>query len=161
MKLYEIAKEYEQIINELYDDEGNENPQALAKLEANEIAMEKKAIAIASWIKNMIAEKEAIAEAKRNMYERERSLSKRIDNWKQYIKENMERRGISEIKCPYFILKIKKNPQSVDDYNFDEIPNEYKKVSVELDKAKLRLEMMNGVIIPGARLKQDTGLQIK
>lgn len=161
MRLYEIATEYEQIINDLYDEEGNENPQALAKLEGTEIALEKKAIAIGSWIKNMIAEKEAIADAKRNMYERERSLTTKIENWKQYIKENMERCGISEIKCPYFVLKIKKNPQSVDDYNFDEIPEEYKKIKVELDKAKLRMEMMNGVVVPGARLKQDTGLQIK
>lgn len=161
MQLYKIASEYEQIIDELYDEEGNMNPQALIRLEANEAALESKAIAIASWIKNMSAEKDAIEQAKKNMLDREKALKNKIDSWKDYIKQNMERRGIQEIKCPHFVLKIKKNPEAVDDYDADNIPEEYKKYTVSLDRVLIKDHIHNGVVIPGARLKQDTSLSIK
>ena len=101
MKLFEIAQEYQEIINELYDEDDNENPQAIARLEANTMALEKKSLSISSWIRNMEIEKETLCEAKRqidqakkNILARERALENKIDRWKGYILNNMEARGI-------------------------------------------------------------------
>jgi hypothetical protein len=163
MNLYQISNDYVEILNDLYDSEGNVNETALARLEQNEVAMEKKAIAIASFIQNMKAEKEAIDGAKKQMVEREKRLQKRIDDLMGYLQVNMDKRGIKNITCPYFEIKIKKCPPSVDIFDEDSIPQEYKRTKVEVkpDKIKMLAEMKEGVIIPGANLQQRLTVDIK
>ena len=163
MKLYEITAEYASILHELYEEDGTLNPQALAKLEDNEIAMEKKAIAIASFIKNMDAERHAIDEAKKAMTEREKRFKKRIDDLEDYLLVNMERRGINHISCAYFDIKVKKCPPSVDIYDEIALPDEYKRTKTEIvaDKIKMKDEMIAGVVIPGANLKNKMRLEIR
>lgn len=163
MNLYQISREYEEILNDLYDDEGNVNEQALMKLENNEIAMEKKAIAIASYIKNMDAEREGIASAKKAMAEREQRYKKRSDELLGYLLSNMERRGLTSVKCPYFEIKLKKCPPSVDILDESLLPPEYLRTKTEVspDKVKMLQEMKVGVIIPGAGLKHNLKLDIQ
>lgn len=163
MKLYEITNEYQEILDDLYDEEGNVNEMALAKLEQNEVAMEKKAVAIASYIKNMDAERTAIDEAKKAMADREKRYKKRISDLEGYLMVNMQKRGITQVKCPYFEIKVKKCPLSVDDdtLDMDVLPDEYKRFKVEPDKSKILGEMKVGVIIPGASLKQNIKLEIR
>lgn len=163
MNLYQISVEYQNILSDLYDDEGVINEQALAKLENNELALEKKAIAIASFIKNMDAEREAIDAAKKAMSEREKRFKKRIDELEGYLLSNMETRGINHVSCPYFDIRVKKCPPSVDVINEDEVPPEYTRTKTEvlLDKVKMLQEMKVGVIIPGVALKQNLKLDIR
>lgn len=163
MKLYEITKEYEEILNDLYDDQGEINPQALIKLEQNEMEMEKKAIAIASFIQNMNAEKEAIENAKSAMADREKRYKKRIDDLKGYLQMNMEKRGINHIKCPLFEIKLKKCPVSVCIEDEDALPENYKRTKVEVapDKIKMLQDMKVGIIIPGASLQQRMSIDIR
>jgi len=168
MKLFEISQEYAQIINELYDDEGNENPQALARLEENQVSLEKKAIAIASWIKNMEIEKAALTAAKKeiddnkkNIIEREKALESKIKRWNGSLQHEMETRGINEIKCPYFVLKLKKNPHSLDVPDEEIIDEDYRVYDWKLDRARMLSDMKNGVIIDGAAIQQKMRLEIK
>jgi hypothetical protein len=163
MNLYEIDHEYREILRELYDDEGNVNEQALIKLENNQMTMEKKAIAIASFIKNMEAEREAIDTAKKAMAEREKRFKKRIDELEGYLLSNMERRGINHVSCPYFDIKLKKCPPSVEIVDESALPDEYKRTKIEVlpDKVKIKEEMKVGVLIPGAILKQGLRLEIR
>lgn len=163
MNLYQISAEFSQILDELYDEEGNVNQQALIKLEQNELAMEKKSIAIASYIKNLDAEREAIDNAKKAMAERERRYKKKIDELQGYLLTNMERRNINHITCPYFDIRLKKCPPSVDIIDESLLPEKYKRTKIEThpDKIKIKDEMMMGVIIPGAQIKTNLRLEIK
>lgn len=168
MNLYQIAAEHEQIFNEMYDEEGNENPQALTKLEGTLMAFEQKSISIASWIKNMEIEKAIISEAKKqieeakkNVAEREKAYENKIDRWKNYLKENMERCGINKISCPKFIISLMKKPPSVNPYDESKIPDDYWVIERRLDKAKLLEHMKNGVIVEGANLNMGMRIQIK
>lgn len=163
MKLYEIAREYEQILEELYDEEGNVNKDALVKLESTEVAIEKKAIALASFIKNMDAERAAIESAKKEMADRERRFKKRIEDLEGYLLSNMQRCGIDKISCAYFEIKLKKCPVSVDIEDESKLPPEYMRIKTEElpDKIKMKEEMMAGVIIPGASLKQNLRVEIR
>lgn len=163
MSLYQISNEYNEILSNLYDDDGVVNETELARLEANELAMEKKAIAIASFIKNMDAERVAIDTAKKAMADREKIYKKRIDELEGYLLSNMERRGITNVKCPYFEIKLKKCPPSVDVSDASLLPAEYTRTKTEIfpDKIKMKEEMMMGVLIPGASLKTNLRLEIK
>lgn len=164
MRLYDIANEYQNILNELYDPEtGEVNESALLKLEQVETSLDKKAIALASFIRNMDAEKEAIKAAKDQMALREKRLNKRIESLEEYLQSNMERCGISHISCPHFEIKLKKCPASVDVENEEMIPEEYKRIVTEtrIDKVKIKEEISLGVVIPGASLKNRLRLEIK
>lgn len=163
MKLYEINQEYEQILNDLYTDDGEVNQDALMRLEQNELDAEKKIVATACYIKNMEAEREAISAAKKAMAEREARYKKRADELQGYLLFNMEKRGISNVKSPYFEIKLKKCPASVDILDQAALPAEYLRTKTEVvpDKIKMLSEMKMGVIIPGASLKHNMKLDIQ
>lgn len=162
--LYEIANEYQALLEDRYDPETGEFLQpALGRIDEIAERLEDKAIAVASYIKNLEAEREAIEKAKKNMAEREARLDKRADYLTQYLQSNMERCGITEIKSPFFVLKLRKCPVSTDIIDESLIPNDYKKVKevVSIDKLKLKEELQAGVIVPGAALKQNIRLEIR
>lgn len=164
MNLFKIANEYRFLAHTLIDDEtGAINEEALTCLAIAESNVKEKAIAVASFIKNIDAERNAIDEAKKAMHEREVRLNKQINYLTDYLKDNMEACEITEITCPYFDIKIKKNPISVDVQDEALIPMEYKKVKevVSIDKVKIKEEILAGVVVPGAALKQNTRLDIK
>lgn len=165
MRLFEINREYEQILDELYDEDGVINPQALTRLEENQMTMEKKVIAISSYIKNLESEQEAIEQAKKAMSLREKRLKEKVADLQGYLLNNMEQRGITQVKCPYFDIKIKKCPPSVNDdtLNMDLLPEEYKRTKIEIkpDKVAMLRDMKEGIIIPGASLKTNMRVEIR
>lgn len=164
MNLYEIANDYAMVLHETFDPEtGEVNEQAIAKLEAIGETLEQKGIAVASYIKNLEAESEAIERAKKAMAEREARLNKRVDYLTYYLQSNMERCGIKEIKCPYFVAKLKKNPDAVDIKDEESIPEEFVETVTEkkINKRKIREQLLLGVVIPGATLRQSQRLEIK
>lgn len=164
MKLYEIADKYENIIDKTFDQETGEiNEVALSSLDEVTKQIEEKGIAIASYIKNLDAEREAINQAKKNMAERENALDKKADYLTQYLQSNMERCGINEIKSPYFNIRLKKCPISTDIINEEFIPDKYKKVKevVSIDKLKIKADILAGIEIAGAALRQNNRLEIK
>lgn len=163
MNLYQISADYAQILDHLYDEEGNVNQNEMAKLEDTKLEMDKKAIAVASYIKNLDAERRAIDDAKKDMSDRERRYKKRIEDLEGYLLSNMERCGIDHIKSPHFDIKLKKCPTSVDIYDESVLPDEYKRTKTETlpDKVKIKEEMLAGVVIPGASIKNNLRLEIR
>jgi hypothetical protein len=164
MNLYKIAQDYENILANTFDPETGEiNENAIALLEIAKSTVEEKSIAVASYIKNLDAERKAIEDAKKSMAEREKSLERRVEWLTNYLQSNMERCGISEIKSPYFGIKLRKCPISVDVQDEKIIPNDYKKTKeiVSIDKLKIKEEILAGVVVPGATLKQNNRLEIK
>ena len=164
MKLFEIANEYQSVLSEIYDPETGEfNAIAFEKLDNVIDDVKNKSIAVASYIQNLSAEKEAIANAKKAMAEREARLESRASFLTAYLQSNMERCGINEISCAYFAIKLKKCPVSVDIVNESLLPPEYKKTKevISIDKMKIKEELQAGVIIPGVGLKQNLRLEIR
>ncbi len=165
MRLFDINRDYEQILDELYDDEGVINPQALARLEDNQMTMEKKVVAISSYIRNLESEQEAIEQAKKAMSLREKRLKEKVADLQGYLLNNMEKRGITQVKCPWFDIKVKKCPPSVDDdtLDMDLLPEEYKRTKIEIkpDKIAMLRDMKEGVIIPGASMRTNMRVEIR
>lgn len=164
MKLFEIANEYQVILEQAFDSETGEiDETALAKLDDVKNDIKEKGIALASFIQNIDAERNAIEVAKKAMAEREARLDRRVIYLKSYLQGNMERCGINEISCAHFAVKLKKCPLSVDVIDESAIPDEYKKVKsvVSVDKIKIKDELLAGVVIPGVAMKQNLRLEIR
>lgn len=160
MKLYEISVKYLEILNE-----ANENGEIdQIKFEENHEAMEEKSIAVASFIKNLQAEYEAVQTARKEMQEREAKLVKKIKYLSGYLKTQMEFTGISKISSsPLFEIKIKNCPPSLDIINETMVPDEFWESHIvrSIDRISLKRAIQDGVDIEGAKVIQRTRLEIK
>lgn len=164
LRLYEISNQYQQLFSQIEQQEEIDSA-SIEKLESMNDLIENKAIALASFIKNIDAERKMIEEAEKAMSHRKQQLTRKMDNLTDYLTFNMRRCGITEIKrSPYFIIKLKKCPPSVAIKDESLIPVEYKKTKevVTVDKIKIKEEIMQGVVIEGVELKTDNiRLEIK
>ena len=163
-RLYDIANEYQQALEGIADEETGEiSEQALETLNALSADLKEKGIAIASFIRNIDADREALDIESKRLAARKAQLARRIDWLNGYLKANMEACQIQEISCPFFSIKLRKNPASVNITDEAQVPAEYmKRKTVEsLDKAQMLADLKNGLFIPGAELKHGTRLDIR
>lgn len=86
---------------------------------------------------------------------------------RDYLKQNMERAGISKIECPMFAISIKQNPPSVDVIDPLSLPKEYwrtpepKPPIAAPDKNAIKQALQAGIDVMGARLVHGTRLEIR
>jgi hypothetical protein len=164
MKLFEISDQYQQVLEEAINVETGEiNESALMRLDDIKESAEQKGIAVASCIKNLMAEHEAVKAARNAMVEREKRLEREVDWLKEYLRSNMERCEINEISCPYFVIKMRKNPASVDVKDESLVPREYikEKTVTSIDKLKIHKDIVAGSQIPGVELINRNSIVIR
>ena len=161
LALYEVADVYLRALERLQDSEEQATQNMLDSLEG---ALEVKATNVAAYAQNLEAEVNAIQEAIDKMIARRQAAKKRIEWLRHYLKTNMDRCGITEIKSPEFVLKIKKNPPMVVIDEQSMIPLQFMRVipeTKEVDKMALKEALKTGEVIPGAHLETQTRLEIK
>lgn len=166
--LWNIKTEYQSLIANLYDHEtGEVNEEVDKQLSALSESAENKCIAVATWIKNLEADKKQIEYMREEISKREAAYQKEIDKRLQYLQSNMESLGISEVKCPYFTLRIKKNPYSTEVFDESQIPEKYMKtkkivkIETKADKNAIKEEFLRtGVQVPGTSVQQKKKLEI-
>ena len=116
-----------------------------------------------------IRNKEMTIEAKKNeekrIAESRKHDEKQLEKFKQYVKECMDKNGITKIDTGLGSLTIAKNPTSVEIINEDEVPSEYKTevVTVKIDKTKIKNNFKETGEIPSGVniLTNNTSLRIK
>lgn len=119
---------------------------------------------VAAVLRNLESDAKQIKEAEQQLSERRKAYEKRAEALKNYLKTNMEVAGISKIECPWFVVTLAKNPESVtvDDESliprdyFNEIP-----ATFQLDKELVKKAIKDGFDLPGVRLTRGTSLRIK
>lgn len=162
IKLYEIADEYKDLLNNLYNDETGEIDETIMdRLNALDKPMQDKCINTVRALKSMEAEFNAIEHERKAMQAREKALKSKIEWVNNYLLENMDKTGINEIVCPQFVIRLRKNPCSVSVYSQAELPDEYMKIAVSYDVAKIKDDLKAGIHVPGATLVQTQRISIK
>lgn len=163
MKLYEITNELQGIFDNV-GEEGELTQDMLDNLDALQQDFEQKAISVAAYIKNIEAEESAINEAIKDMTVRKNRLSKQVSSLMDYLQFNLQKLAINEIKSsPYFKIRLKQCPPSVDVFDENQIPAEFwrEKVTASVDKVMLKEVLSEGVEVPGASIQRRIKLEIK
>lgn len=183
LRLYELSDNYLSALDYLTDPEADIPMEAVTDtLEAFELDLTEKATNVAAFARNLEATAKAIKEAEQAMARRRRALENRSQWIKDYLKHNMEATGITKIESPWFVLAIRKNPQSVEVSDEASLPDDTVTVTLEMgraaynqvkehlnghrvtgtrvDKAGLKTRLKAEEAIDGARLVQGTRLQI-
>lgn len=164
LSLYNITNNFIELMDKVQ--EGTITEEEYNKL-GEELALElqKKSGNIAGYIQERNSLIDAIDIQIKRLQELKKSEQNKVDKFKEYVKENMGRLGITKIETELGVLSIAKSPISVEITNEDEVPSEFKQevVTVKIDKTKIKNnfketgEIPNGVNI----ITTNTNLRIK
>lgn len=161
--LFELAAEYRAVSDKLHDLELDETTIA-DTLESIGGDLQEKSINVAKYFRNMEADADKIEEAAKQMLARAKAIRTRSDSLKKYLKDNMERAGISKIESPWFVITLAQNPEAVTVDDEESIPRNYFKeipATFQLDKVLVKKAINDGLFVHGARLTRGTSLRIK
>lgn len=164
LSLYQITNKFAEIMDkaengklteEEYNELGTELTQELQNKSSNIIA----------YIKNSEYLLDSIKAEKKRLDDMEKLGNKRLEKFKQYVIENMEKLEIKDIPTELGKMSIARNPISVEIENEDEIPNEFKQVVVttKVDKTAIKEHFKEtGEVIAGVSIVDDkVSLRIK
>jgi hypothetical protein len=162
--LYELSNEYLAVQNKLVEAEFDE--QTIADtLEGMSGDLEVKAENVGKFILNLEAQANAIKDAEKRMAERRKAIEAKAESIRKYLKDNMDRCGITKIESPYFALTIKTNPPSVIIDDASAIPVGFLKFAEPPppapDKKLIADAIKAGEVVEGAHLESATRLDIK
>ena len=117
------------------------------------------------FIRQMESDVDGISVEIKRLQDRKAVLKNTIERSKKVMQMAMETAGEKKVKGQIFTISIQANPESVvlDESYIKNIPPEYLKVKdPEIDKAKLKEDLKNGVNLDGiAHLGQNYGLRIR
>ena len=129
------------------------------------ILLQEKSQNIIGYVRNMELTVDAMKTEEKRISEQRKGIENKIEKFKNYVKECMERNGFSKIDTGLGSLAIAKNPMSLEIENEDEIPIEFKQeiVTTKIDKTAIKKHFKEtGEIIPGTIIVDDkTSLRIK
>jgi hypothetical protein len=164
LNLYQLSSKYIEALDFLTDPEMDLPIEAINDtLEGLSGGLEDKAINLAKFLRNLEATAEAIKEAEADMAKRRKAFENRVKWLKSYLKDSMENTGITKIECPFFKLSIQKNPASVEVFDENLIPEQFKEpvTTWKIDKNAIKEALKNGETVAGATLLNGTRLSIK
>ena len=156
MNLYDI--EYE--ITNCVDSETGEIIDE-KRLDALQMAREKKIENILLWIKNLKSEAGAIREEEKKLADRRQSDEKSAESLTQYVQNVLNG---EKFKTPRVTVSYRKSEAViVDDLQLmQETCDEYLKYKdPEPDKAKIKAALKDGITVPGCHLEERQNITIK
>jgi hypothetical protein len=158
MKLYELTDHYRRVLDQLSEpsDDGAEEDRYQALLEGLGEAFDEKVLSIAKVIRSMEGDVTAIAAELERLQLRKRHLAGRIDWLKRYLFGEMEAARRDKIRGPTLTVSISKAPPSCEVVSLEELPEEYRRVKVEADRAGILQHFRStGEVVPGTVVTSD------
>lgn len=122
-----------------------------------------KAVAVAAYLKTLEAEAAAIQDARKAMERRETALLHHATRLRDYLKQEMERTGLTRLDHPYLALRVQANPPSVVIEEEGMLPARFTETvtTVKVLKAEIGKALKAGEAVFGAHLEQTTRLVIR
>lgn len=162
MHLYEYTDMHKKALVELND---LDLPDEVVEDTLNALVgeIEEKTKSVVAYMRNLDADVIAMKRAETEIKQRRQRAERRVKWMDNYILTNMQANGITEISTPYFVIKPRKNPQALNIFNADELPEKYLEevVTIKINKKDIKEDIKSGEVIPGAELTQGWRLDIK
>lgn len=162
--LYEIAKQFHDL--EMLADTDELPPEVIRDtLEGLTGTLEAKATNVAKFTLGLEAEAAMIEDAARQMIERANRRKKRAESIRNYLLFNLQACGVTEVTCPEFTMRVRKNPEAVEIDDPEQVPPEYM-VTPEPppprpDKKAIKDALKAGHPVRGCWLRSGERLEIK
>ena len=166
MKLYEINREIEEILESSIDMETGEiSSEAVERLNALQMEKDAKVENIALWHKDLMAEAKAIADEIKALQERKKSLERKMEWQESYLSYAL---AGQKYESPKVSITYRKS-QAVEISDMDSFLEGYKdnpdlvnvKVEWTANKVNIKKMLKEGQEIDGAVLVERQNMQIK
>lgn len=163
MSLYHLTEQYRGALDHLAD---ADLPEEVVRdtLEALEGEVIQKGQAVAAFALNLSAEIDSIKAVEKRISDRRKALEKREAGLRDYLRSNMERAGISEIKAldGSFTAKLQKGRPSVviDDESLLPGDSDFVRWKKEPNKTAIADAIKAGQEVPGAHLETKPALKL-
>lgn len=157
--LWQLSNDYQSLL-----DKDEFLPEDLERIDNLHGLIEDKAISCAFVISELKSKLFLTNEAIKIAEDKRKRLESNIHYLEKYVLESLVKNKIDKIdKHPLFDINVRYNRASVEDYEPYNIPQEYwiRKESIALDKKRIKDDIDNGVIVPGARLIKKATLKIE
>ena len=134
-------------------------------LEALQGTLELKATNIAKFVLGLEAEADAIDAAAKAMQERANRRRKRAEGIRAYMLFQFQQAGVTEVSCPEFTLRVRKNPEAVQIDDPEQVPQEFMVQPdpplPRPDKKAIKDALKAGTPVRGCWLRSGERLEIK
>ena len=128
------------------------------RLSQLQIAFDDKVEVIALWIKNLLADAEAIKEEKNKLADRQRVCENKAKRLKEYLSGFL---GGQKFSTPRVAISYRRS-ESVEVQDATELPEEYLKFAEPtVDKTKVKKALKEGIELAGVALVENQNIQIK
>lgn len=166
MKLYEINREIEEILENAIDLETGEiSEEAIQRLKELQLEKDAKVENVALWHKNLLAESKAIADEIKSLQDRKRSLERKMAWQENYLQFALDGK---KYESPRVAITYRKSTAveiaDMDKFivNHREDPDMVTtKVEYAPNKSKIKEILKSGSEIDGAVLVEHQNMQIK
>jgi hypothetical protein len=160
LSLYDLTSEHRLICEAIEDAGGEITPEIEAMLAINE----ENFVAKAEGYAEIIAKYAILADNASHRIAQLQTVKKIAENAQKRMKERilgaMQEYGMQKVQCGLHQFSLR-NSKAVEITDEAKIPSEYIKVATSVDKTKLRADLMAGVVVEGAELKENKSLQIR
>lgn len=157
MNLYELSQNYLAVQDMDLDEETLRDT-----LDSIDGVIEDKAENIAKWIRNLEADANAFKEEETRFKEKKQATENKIKSLKRYLEDMMRLTGKTKFKAGVFNFALQKNPTSVEIHDATLIPPQFLIAQLpKIDKTAIKELLKQGEEVPGAELKNSTGLRIR
>lgn len=162
MNIYQIQNEYQLLINQVIELEGEITPEIELSLAINKEQLQEKGINYAYVIKQVDADCEAIDLEIKRLNAMKKVRTNLADRLKNTISSAMQLFEVEEIKTPLIKLNFR-NSESVEITNEFQLDERFKvtKTVTTPDKKAIKDAIKNGELVEGATISYNKNLQIK
>lgn len=159
--LYELKEIYKDFLNLIMESESEEVDEIITGLASIDLSIEEKADNYGIMFLEFDSEIEKIKKEEKRLYKKRKSLENTKTRMKSQLELAMIELDKRAFKTEHFNFRIQNNPVSLNIVNEEKIPKQYQKIVFELDKKLIKDDLLNGVIVDGAELKQTESVRIR
>lgn len=165
MKLYEINKEIEKIMDNIENDDGTLSIENSSLLDQLQIEKESKLLDVACWIKKLKYESESLKSEAQNLTDRRKSIDRKIESLENYISINLEDKKIkiSDSRTKISFRRSEFVDQLSENINFNDFPEDCFKIETayKINKPAISEKIKSGLEVPCFQISERYNLQIK
>lgn len=164
LSLYNITNKFVELMDkaqegELAEEEYNQLGEEIA------LELQNKGTSIVGYALNEMVLIDAMDAQIKRLQDMKKARQNKLDNFKKYVKENMERLNLSKLETELGTISIQKSPKAtVEILDEEKVPNKYKKIvqEIKIDKTAIAQDAKEtGEAIEGTRVLIGTYLRIK
>lgn len=161
--LYDLSTALAMLNENIMDNEGVLSEEFEATMDTLLPVITDKVGNVGKWIRNIEGSTLGIDAEIERLRKRKTTIENLEARLKTYLKDCMEKAGLTKLDTGIMVVSVQKNPPSVEILNEETVNNQYKivKSQVVIDKKMLLEDLKAGVRVAGAELKQGTHLKIR